>query len=145
MLDVLKIQIESFLTRDPKNRQRYISTDDPSGKKAITHFEVLSSNNLFSLLELKLETGRTHQIRVHLSSQKTPIVGDDVYNGKKQAKNLKNQELKKIILDMDRFCLHAKELGFNHPHSHENMLFDSPIPEDLKRVFELGGFSDFLG
>ncbi|MCJ8276025.1 MAG: RluA family pseudouridine synthase, partial [Bdellovibrionales bacterium] len=137
--------IESFLVRDPRNRQRYQSSDNPEGKKAITHYKVLSRSKSFGLLELVLETGRTHQIRVHLSSQMTPIVADDVYNGKKQAKNLKNQELKKLILEMDRFCLHAKELGFNHPETHENMIFTSAIPEDLSSLFELGGFSDYLG
>ena len=136
--------ISSHLMRDPRNRQRFQSTDNPEGKLAISHYKTLLSNPSFSLLEMKLETGRTHQIRVHLSSLNLPIVGDDVYNGKKQAKNLKNQELKKLILNMDRFCLHAKELGFNHPETHENLMFTSKIPEDLAQVFELGGFSDFL-
>lgn len=137
--------IQSFLTRDPSNRQRYTSSEtNHGGKWAITHFKLLKESKGFSLLELKLETGRTHQIRVHLSSNHLPIVGDDVYNGKNQAKNLKNQDLKKFILSMDRFCLHAKELGFNHPITHENLSFNSDIPKDLHFLFEQGGFSEFI-
>lgn len=135
--------IESHLTRDPRNRQRFISTEDSVGKHAITHYKILHEAPGFRLFQLQLETGRTHQIRVHLSSIQNPIVGDDVYNGKNIAKNLKNQTLKKLILDMDRFALHAKELGFNHPETNENMTFKCPIPSDLHELFELGGFSEF--
>lgn len=136
--------IETYLTRDPKNRQRFIATDSEPGKFAITHYKVLAEYSSFRLFQLQLETGRTHQIRVHLSSIGNPIVGDDTYGGKNQAKNLKSQKLKKIILEMDRFCLHAKELGFNHPETKKDMKFDAPIPEDLHETFELGGFSEFI-
>jgi 23S rRNA pseudouridine1911/1915/1917 synthase len=136
--------IVSQLIRDPKNRQRFISTSENLGKKAITHYETLHECNGLRLFELHLETGRTHQIRVHLSSQQNPIVGDDVYNGKKMAANLKSVKLKKTILDMSRFALHAKELGFVHPVSKNIMKFSSPIPKDLYELYELGGFSEYL-
>ena len=136
--------IESHLTRDPKNRQRFKSSEDPDGKLAITHYEELAHHPPFKLFQLQLETGRTHQIRVHLSSESNPIVGDEVYNGKNQAKNLKNQNLKKQILDMNRFALHAKELGFMHPTKKEFMTFSTPIPNDLHELFRLGGFSEYL-
>ncbi len=136
--------IKSYLTRDPKNRQRFISIDEAGGKFAITHYKTLAQQSPFQLLELTLETGRTHQIRVHLSSHQCPIVGDEVYNGKNQARGLKNQTLKNHILNMERFALHAKELGFVHPVSHEKMLFTSPIPEDLHNLYQLGGFGEFI-
>ena len=91
-----------------------------------------------------METGRTHQIRVHLSTLGNPIVGDDVYNGKKQAKNFKNQKLKNLILSMDRFALHARELGFNHPLSKKNIRFESPLPDDLLDLFKLAGFNEYV-
>ncbi len=136
--------IESHLARDPKNRQRFQTNDEGDGKLAITHYKTLEERPPFKLFQLQLETGRTHQIRVHLSSENNPIVGDEVYGGKNQAKNLKNQRLKKLILDMERFALHAKELGFLHPTKKEFVTFNSVIPEDLNTLFHLGGFSEFL-
>ncbi len=136
--------IESYLSRDPNNRQRFQANDDEEGKLAITHYKCLETNSPFRLFQLQLETGRTHQIRVHLSNENNPIVGDEVYGGKNQAKNLKNQRLKKLILEMDRFALHAKELGFNHPTKKEFMTFNSPVPDDLHSLYTLGGFSEFL-
>ncbi len=136
--------LQSFLTRDPNNRQRFTSSAEEKGKWAVTHYNTLKENNIFRLLELRLETGRTHQIRVHLSQAGNPIVGDEVYNGKNKAKSLKNQNLKKLILEMQRFALHARELGFNHPTTHQNLNFLAPLPADLKELFEMGGFSEFI-
>lgn len=136
--------IKTYLTRDPKNRQRFISSEEECGKFAITHYKTLGQQSPFQLFELTLETGRTHQIRIHLLSQQCPIVGDEVYNGKNQAKGLKNQTLKNLILNMDRFALHAKELGFVHPVRHEKMLFTSAIPEDLHTLYRLSGLGEFL-
>lgn len=136
--------IKSYLTRDPSNRKRISSNEDEVGKHAITHYKTLALGNGFSLLELQLETGRTHQIRVHLSGLGHPIAGDDVYGGQKRAKNLKNQKLKIFILKMERFALHAKELGFVHPTSKEQKLFSVDIPEDLKELFELSGLGNHV-
>ena len=136
--------IETYIARDPRNRQRFKINDRAEGKHAVTHFKTLGKKPPFQLFELQLETGRTHQIRVHLSSQSNPIVGDDTYNGMKVAKNLKNQELKRHILEMTRFALHAKELGFIHPKTKKEMLFDSQIPDDLKFLYEKAGFSEFI-
>lgn len=136
--------IESYLGRDPNNRQRFKSLETEEGKKAITHYKIIHDAPPFRLFQLQLETGRTHQIRVHLSSEQNPIVGDEVYGGKNQAKNLKNQRLKKLILEMDRFALHAKELGFMHPSKKEFLTFEAPIPEDLHSLFSLGGFPEYI-
>lgn len=136
--------IENYISRDPKNRQRFQVDEGEEGKRAVTHFETLAYHPPFRLFQLQLETGRTHQIRVHLSHTHNPIVGDEVYGGKNLANNLKNQRLKKLILEMDRFALHAKELGFMHPTRKEFMTFNSTIPEDLYELYRLGGFSAFL-
>ena len=132
-----KGSIESYISRDPANRKRFIASDH--GKYALTHYFKKAELGAFALYELKLETGRTHQIRVHLSFHQNPIVGDTLYNGKKQANHLKNQKLKKFILQMDRFALHAGTLGFIHPVSHKKLLFKVPIPSDIKPLFEMLG------
>lgn len=130
-------RVESYISRSTVDRKKFMSSSEPIGKNAITHYEVLRSSEHFSLLQLKLETGRTHQIRVHMSSLQHPVVGDDTYGGKKRANNLAAQSLKKYILEMPRFALHAKELGFVHPTRHERIYFDSPWPDDLKSLLEL--------
>ena len=135
-----KGSIETHIARDPKNRQRFKINTENRGKLAITHYWKKAESGAFALYELKLETGRTHQIRVHLSSNGNPIVGDELYNGKNQAKNLKNQRLKKFILEMNRFALHAETLGFNHPVTKKDMMFKVSIPPDLKPLFEIVGF-----
>ena len=135
-------RFETFMTRDPGNRKRFTVSLPSKGKKAISHYRKLWESGAFALYELKLDTGRTHQIRVHLSANKNPIVGDDLYNGKNQAKNLKNQKLKKFILEMGRFALHAKTLGFKHPVTKKDLMFKAPIPSDLKLLFEMAGFSE---
>jgi 23S rRNA pseudouridine1911/1915/1917 synthase len=129
--------IQSFIDRSPVDRKKFMASDDPSGRWAITHYEVLREGPHMSLVQLKLETGRTHQIRVHLSSIGHPIVGDDTYGGKNRANNLASQSLKKLILEMPRFALHAKELGFVHPGTQQRISFDSEWPEDLKNLMEL--------
>ena len=136
--------LESYLSRDPKNRQRFQESNHQEGKWAITHYHMLHAVPPFRLFELRLETGRTHQIRVHLSTAQNPLVGDDLYHGKNQAKNLKNQSLKKLILNMERFALHAKELGFIHPTKREFMSFETPLPQDLQELFQLAGFGQYI-
>lgn len=132
-----KGKIESFIARSAADRKKFASSDDPAGKWAVTNYEVLREGPHMSLVQLKLETGRTHQIRVHLSTLGHPVVGDDTYNGKNRANGLASQALKKLILEMPRFALHAKELGFVHPGTHERIYFDSPWPEDLKELLKL--------
>lgn len=141
---VISGTFKSYLVRDPQHRKRFMSTDDSVGKWAITHYHTLKENKDFCLYELKLETGRTHQIRVHLSTAGNPIVGDDLYNGLNRARNLKNQTLKELILNMTRFALHARELGFHHPTRNEVLNFSAPLPEDLHTLYALGGFSEFI-
>jgi 23S rRNA pseudouridine1911/1915/1917 synthase len=134
---------DSHLARHPVDRKRFASLPNESeaeGKHAITHFKTLARSNGFSLLELKLETGRTHQIRVHLSEMGYPIVGDELYGGIKPARNLKSVAARNYIQSMSRFALHAFELGFFHFRRKEQMLFHSPWPEDLMPLVELANF-----
>lgn len=142
--------LRSYLKRHPENRKRVASVpipDDgstPDGKLAITHFRVASYHpSGISLVELRLETGRTHQIRVHLSESGHPIVGDENYGATKRLKNLKSVYLRKLIEAMPRFALHAAELGFVHPTTNKQMIFKSPWPEDLLPLIEHCDFPIF--
>jgi len=112
--------------RHPVHRQKMAVTE--KGREAITHWKLLKSSEKMSLLELKLETGRTHQIRVHLASIGHPIVGDTTY-GKPQ-----NPEWKTMA---DRQMLHACRLAFDHPMKKKRVACESPIPEDMSRILNL--------
>ena len=93
-----------------------MAVTDKNSKNAVTNYEVLREYRGYSLLKLRLETGRTHQIRVHMTSTGHPLAGDAVYGPKNCIKALGGQ------------CLHAKELGFVHPKTGQWMQFDSPLP-----------------
>ncbi len=111
--------IRNFLGRHPVDRKKMavLSPDAPGAREAITHFRVLARYDGFTHLECRLETGRTHQIRVHMVSIGHPVAGDPVYGPKKVLGFLNGQ------------CLHAKSIGFIHPITGERMDFDSPLPE----------------
>ena len=116
-------RIEAPIGRDPSNRQKMAVVQN--GKSAVTHFKVLDRYRDFTLLELKLETGRTHQIRVHMAYINHPVVGDPLYGVKKQTTEFGQY-------------LHAKTLGFIHPRTNEYMEFTSELPEEfLRKIDEL--------
>lgn len=98
------------------------------GREAITHYEVLTEYKFFSHIKLKLETGRTHQIRVHMAYLGHPILGDDIYGGKKNEKQFSN---------LVGQCLHAKNLGFVHPSTNKYMYFESDLPKYFKNVINI--------
>jgi 23S rRNA pseudouridine1911/1915/1917 synthase len=126
--------MRSNLKRHPDDRKRVASVPEgvEGGKPAVTHYKVKQYHQTgVSLVELRLETGRTHQIRVHLSELGHPIVGDNVYGAEKRLKSLKSVHLRKMIGDLPRFALHAMELGFKHPRTEKMMLFRAPWPGDL--------------
>ena len=134
-------RIETLITRSSKNRQ-LMEVSFTKGKKAVTNYKTLKvfeGKNIptFSLVECKLETGRTHQIRVHMSYKGNQIVGDKKY--KKKYKNLKNvnEEINKAIIKLDRQFLHAKILGFDHPKSGERLFFETNLPDDLKKIINV--------
>ena len=133
-------KIETFITRSSRNRQM-MEVSLKKGKNAITNYktlEIFENDNVptLSLIECKLETGRTHQIRVHLSNKGNNILGD-----KKYKKNFKkfiniNPELEKYLITLDRQFLHAKTLGFNHPKNNRWLEFSSKLPEDLEKILK---------
>ena len=126
---------ESYLKRHPVDRKRVASSSD--GKLAITNYRVIKElNGPLSLLELKLETGRTHQIRVHLSEDQHPIVGDPVYCSSSRVKSIKGVSNINIIKEAPHLMLHAAELGFFHPNKKENLNFHCPWPEELHKILK---------
>ena len=120
--------IDKNITRHPKKRK--IFSVQEKGKKAITHWSKLKNWGRVALLECRLETGRTHQIRVHLQFKKMPIIGDDIYKGKK----ITNSNQSKKIVNFPRQALHAGELGFFHPKKQKNLLFKYPLPKDMQEL-----------
>ena len=133
-----KGEIKTFITRSSKNRQ-LMDVSQTKGKLAITNYKTIeiyenSRVPTLSLVEYKLKTGRTHQIRVHMKFKGNPILGDKSY--KKKLKKLKDvdPELNEIIKKIDRQCLHAKSLGFLHPTKNQRLFFESKLPNDLHKI-----------
>ena len=114
--------IDKPLGRNPSDRKKMAVV--PGGRRAVTHYRVLDRLGKFTYIEAQLETGRTHQIRVHMTYAGHPLLGDSVYGPKKQPFNLKGQ------------VLHARVLGFVHPVTGEYMEFESPLPEYFQKLLE---------
>ena len=134
-------KIDTFITRSSKNRQM-MEASKTKGKRAITNYktiEIYENDKIptLSLVECKLETGRTHQIRVHMSHVGNSIMGDGKY--KKKYKKLKNIDtsLENLIYKLDRQFLHAQTLGFIHPKTNEEMIFTSILPKELEKILLL--------
>jgi len=113
--------IDAPIGRDPKNRQQF--TVIGSGKEAVSHFKVLERLGDYTLLEVSLETGRTHQIRVHLNYIDYPVAGDETYGPRK-------------TLQGNGQFLHAHSLEFVHPRTEESMLFEAPVPDIFEKMLE---------
>jgi 23S rRNA pseudouridine1911/1915/1917 synthase len=133
---LLSGKIESTIGRDPKNRVK-MAANVKNGRNAISYYKVIKSKAPYSHLELTLQTGRTHQIRVHLSQiLKTPIVCDPVYaNPHDQLKKLPD-ELKNLLSDYPYQLLHAKHLSFVHPKTGKNLSFDQNPPAVFQKVLD---------
>ena len=136
-----KGRIETLITRSSKNRQM-MEVSRTKGKRAITNYktmEIFENKNIptLSLIDCKLETGRTHQIRVHMSHLGHSIVGDDKY--KKKFKKIKNidPQLEEKIINLNRQFLHAKTIGFIHPKKNKEMIFHSILPQELEIILEI--------
>jgi 23S rRNA pseudouridine1911/1915/1917 synthase len=125
--------IDHPIGRHPKDRKKMAVV--AGGREARTIYRTLERYHGCSLVELELETGRTHQIRVHLASIGHPVVGDPVYGGA-QWKGVQEGRVRALLKSLDRQALHASRLELVHPRSGERMEFDSPLPEDLDRVVE---------
>ena len=134
-------KIDTFITRSSKNRQM-MEVSSSKGKRAITNYKTIEifendKTPTLSLVECRLETGRTHQIRVHMTHMGNSIMGDGKY--KKKYKKLKNIDtsLENLIYKLDRQFLHAQTLGFTHPKTNEEMTFTSILPQELENILEL--------
>ncbi|MBR6478924.1 MAG: RluA family pseudouridine synthase [Clostridia bacterium] len=115
--------IDAPIGRSPKDRKKMAVTDKNS-REAVTHFKVLERFKDYTYIECKLETGRTHQIRVHMAYRGNPVAGDTLYGPKNTPKDLNGQ------------CLHAYKLGFVHPKTDEYMEFEAPLPEYFEKFLK---------
>ncbi len=111
--------------------KRTLMAVSPMGKPAVTHYRVAEHFREHTRLRLRLETGRTHQIRVHMSYLQHPLLGDTAYGGRARIPKGASQELTDMIRNFDRQALHAVMLRFNHPVTGEEMEFHAPVPEDM--------------
>jgi len=122
--------VDAPLARSPQNRKKIAIVSPGKGKRAVTHWKRLELLRDAALVECRLETGRTHQVRVHMASIGHPLVGDPVYGrGKSTHRELLNQ------LDFKRQALHAAHLGFIHPVTKGRLSFDSALPSDMQELF----------
>jgi 23S rRNA pseudouridine1911/1915/1917 synthase len=123
-------KVDAPVARSAANRKKMAIVEGGRGKKAVTHYRTVRPLRDAALVECRLETGRTHQVRVHMASIGHPLLGDPVYGRPRPAHR---EVLKK--LDFHRQALHAAELGFVHPVSKENLSFKSPLPSDIQELF----------
>ena len=131
--------ITGHIGRNPKERTRmYVFPDGYLGKPAVTHFKVIERLGYISLVECKLETGRTHQIRVHFQYYKHPVFNDNEYGGDMILKGTTFSKYRQFVQNcfkiLPRQALHAKSLRFIHPRTNQPVFFDSDLPEDMQKV-----------
>ena len=133
--------IEGHIGRNPKERQQMMVFPDGSqGKPAVTHYRVLERFGYVSLVECKLETGRTHQIRAHMKHIGHPLFNDARYGGNEVLKGTTFAKYKQFVKNCFDICnrqaLHARTLGFQHPVTKESLMFESPLPDDMTKLIE---------
>ncbi|MDQ2973866.1 MAG: RluA family pseudouridine synthase [Acidobacteriota bacterium] len=126
-------RIEQPIARDPRNRTRMAVV--AGGRGAVSLFKVRRRFDSFTLLDVELKTGRTHQIRVHLAWLKHAVVGDELYSGGRD-NNVQDVQLRAQIRKLNRQFLHAEQLGFSHPRTGEQMRFTAPLPPALLSLLE---------
>ena len=128
--------IDAQIARSRRDRRR-MTTVKTGGRHAVTHYEVLEAYPKFALVQLTLETGRLHQIRVHLQHIGHPVAGDTIYGGEQRALNdADTAPLKQALTQLKRQALHARLLGFVHPATGENLTFSAPMPKDMQRLVD---------
>jgi 23S rRNA pseudouridine1911/1915/1917 synthase len=139
VFDEKKGIIETYLGRSKSDRKKMAVVKE--GKNAITEYVVLKQFPYCSLVRLKLQTGRTHQIRVHLAHVNHPVFGDPTYNGRHivwgPGTAAQKGDVQRMLKILPRQALHAKTIGFVHPDSREKMEFDSKLPDDMAQVLAI--------
>ncbi len=135
--------IDGDLARDPRDRMLFTvfpNGENPNAKHAVTHYKVLERFAYVTLVECRLETGRTHQIRVHMKHIGNTLFNDERYGGNEVLKGVRTAKYKQFIQNCFELCprqaLHAKTLGFTHPRTGEFMFFDSELPSDVQSLIE---------
>ena len=123
-----------LMKRSELNRKKFV-VNQKKGKEAITHVEVLKKNGRVSLVSVKIDTGRTHQIRVHLSYIGHPILGDETYGGTKKLATFSEDE-KQMIRALNRPLLHSRKLAFSHPSTNKHVVFEKEIPSEFAQAVE---------
>ena len=124
--------VDEPIGRHPTERKRY--TVRQSGKFAVTHYRVVQRFSHYTLVQLKLETGRTHQIRVHMAHIRYPLFGDPVYGGRFQMPPNCGPELEQELRSFKRQALHAAKLGLQHPETDDYLEWEQPMPDDMQRL-----------
>lgn len=132
-MGILEGTIDAPIGRHTLERKRMAVTPLKS-KEAVTYFKVIKEFNYITQLEIELKTGRTHQIRVHLSHVNHPVVGDQDYGGRKKLPNVPKEEFDRVLQIILRQALHASELSFVHPMTKKQLEFHSPLPPDMQEL-----------
>ena len=126
--------VNAPIGRHPTDRVRMAVVKEGQGRDAITHYRVREKFRSHTLVECRLETGRTHQIRVHMAHARKPIVGDPLYGGAYRQPKASTEELAARLQGFRRQALHAEKLSFVHPGSGETMTFEAPMPDDMQAL-----------
>lgn len=126
--------LDTFYGRHPRNRLKMAVSG--KGRQAVTQFSINKQYHYFTLLDVKLMTGRTHQIRVHMAHINHPVVGDQLYGGRSRSPAGVSDELRLVLQQFKRQALHASTLSFNHPHSQELLNFTAPLPVDFQCILD---------
>ena len=128
-------EINDAIGRDKSNRTKMSIRQD--GKEALTYVKLKEKIGNYSILDIRIETGRTHQIRVHLASKKLPIIGDKTYDPRRTIMKDSSQKIIDIVRSFPRQALHARYLAFKCPETDEEISFETPIPKDVKKLIDM--------
>lgn len=128
--------IDAPIDRHPRDRIRMAVAKEGTGREAVTHYRVREKFRAHTVVECRLETGRTHQIRVHMAYVKHPLIGDPLYGGSFKLPKAATEELVAVLRGFRRQALHAEKLSFVHPVSGDTLSFESPLPPDMIALIE---------